>query len=219
MGLIYTGNNEVVTLYQAYGLTVNGIIHDYVWTIYENKREKCYTYIEFLDTEGNIFYSRQMGNNVILEGCFQKHIDNVLWYLSHDTDFDRSNSYDFDKLVTDVLIKNSALFSYRIEQRKQNEKRKEEEAQLIAERQAEEKRQLDRIKEYCDSKCLFFYQDYTDIFLLKATTNHDRKLLAEARDNKNKMRMIIDFVEKHTEYEGVKIVERDTMENISKYIK
>ena len=114
MGLIYTGNNEIVTLYQAYGLTVNGIIHDYVWTIYENKREKCYTYIEFLDAEGNIFYSRQMGNNVILEGCFQKHIDNILWYLSHDTDFDRSNSYDFDKLITDVLIKNSALFSYRI---------------------------------------------------------------------------------------------------------
>ena len=134
MGIIYTGNNEIVTLYQAYGLTVNGIIHDYVWTIYENKREKCYTYIEFLDAEGNIFYSRQMGNNVILEGCFQKHIDNVLWYLSHDTDFDRNNSYDFDKLITDVLIKNSALFSYRIEQRKQKEKRKEEEAQALKEK-------------------------------------------------------------------------------------
>ena len=217
MGLVYAGNNEIVTLYQAYGLTVNGIIHDYVWTIYENKREKCYTYIEFLDAEGNIFYSRQMGNNVILEGCFQKHIDNVLWYLSHDTDFDKSNSYDFDKLITDVLIKNSALFSYRIEQRKQNEKRKEEETQRIAERQAEEKKQIDSIKDYCSRKGLFFYQDYSECYLLKAHTETALNMITTA--DKKQMDYIIDFARKYPDNKDVQIVKHDTMENILKYIK
>ena len=217
MGLIYTGNNEIVTLYQAYGLTVNGIIHDYVWTIYENKREKCYTYIEFFDAEGNIFYSRQMGNNVILEGCFQKHIDNVLWYLSHDTDFDKSNSYDFDKLITDVLIKNSALFSYRIEQRKQNEKRKEEEAQRIAERQAEEKKNIDSIKDYCSHKGLFFYQDYTEGYILKALTEAVFSMLNTA--DKKQIDRIIQFATEHPENKDVQVVKHDTIENIVKDIK
>ena len=217
MGLIYTGNNEIVTLRQAYGLTVNGIIHDYVWTIYENKREKCYTYIEFLDAEGNIFYSREMGNNVILEGCFQKHIDNVLWYLSHDANFDKSNSYDFDKLITDVLIKNSALFSYRIEQRKQNEKRKEEEAQRIAERKAMEEKQIATITDYCNRKGLFFYQDYTEGYLLKAFTETASNMLKTA--DKKQMDYIIDFAQKHPDNKDISIVKHGTMENILNYIK
>ena len=127
-----------------------------------------------------------------------------------------SNSYDFDKLITDVLIKNSALFSYRIEQRKQNEKRKEEEAQRIAERQAEEKKQIDRIKDYCSRKGLFFYQDYTEGYLLKALTETATNMLTTA--DKKQMDYIIDFAQKHPDNKDVAIVKHDTMENILKYI-
>ena len=94
-----------------------------------------------------------------------------------------------------------------------------EEAQRIAERQAEEKRQLDSIKEYCDSKGLFFYQDYTNIYLLKATNNNDRNLLAEAQKNDDKMQMVINFMRKYPDYNVIKVVKHDTMENILNYIK
>ena len=216
MGLILNNNVEESKIMSAYGLTVYGKINRYVWTISDRAEENALITIRIADAEGNNIFDMNMGNNVILEGCFQKHIDNILWYLSHDTDFDRSNSYDFDKLVTDVLIKNSALFSYRIEQRKQKEKRKEEEAQRIAERQAEEKKQIDSINDYCSRKGLFFYQDYTEGYLLKAHTETALNMITTA--DKKQMDYIIDFAQKHPDNKDVSIVKHDTMENILKYI-
>lgn len=215
MGIIYNNNVEESKIYQAYGLTVYGKVNSYVWEIFNNKEENALITIRIVDVEGKDIFSMYMGNRYIFQSRIDDTMDNFLYWMVKD----QPDTYTIENQIYKSLCQSDSIFNHLISNRKQKEKRQVEEEQRIAERQEEEKRQLDKIKEYCDSKGLFFYQDYTDIYLLKATTNHDRKLLAEARDNKNKMQMIIDFMEKHPEYEGVKIVKRDTMENILKYIK
>lgn len=215
MGIIYNNNVEESKIYQAHGLTVYGKVNRYVWEIFSNKEENVLITIRIVDADGKDIFSMYMGNRCIFQSRIDDTMDNFLYWVVKD----QPDTYAIENQIYKSLCQSDSIFNHLISNRKQKEKRQAEEEQRIAERQAEEKRQLYRIKEYCDSKGLFFYQDYTDIFLLKATTNHDRKLLAEARYDKNKMQMIIDFMEKHTEYKGIKIVKRDTMENISNYIK
>ena len=154
-----------------------------------------------------------MGNNAILQSRIDDTMDNFLYWIAKD----QPDAYDIEKQVFKSLCASNCLFNHSIRQRKQNEKRKEEEAQRIAERQAMEEKQVATITDYCKSKGLLFYQDYTEGYLLKALTETASNMLKTA--DKKQMDYIIDFAQKHPDNKDISIVKHDTIENILNYIK
>lgn len=212
MGLILNNNVEEIKIMSAYGLTVYGKINRYVWTISDRAEENALITIRIADAEGNNIFDMNMGNNVILQSRIDDTLDNFLYWIVKD----HPDKYDIEKQVFKSLCASNCLFNHSIRQRKQNEKRKEEETQRIAERQSEEKKQIDSIKDYCIRKELFFYQDYTEGYLLKALTETASNMLTTA--DKKQMDYIIDFAQEHPDNKDVAIVKHDTMENILKYI-
>ena len=212
MGLILNNNVEETKIMSAYGLTVYGKINRYVWTISDRAEENALITIRIADAEGNDIFSMNMGNNVILQSRIDDTMDNFLYWIAKD----QPDTYDIEKQIFKSLCASNCLFNHSIRQRKQNEKRKEEEAQRIAERQAMEEKQVATITDYCKSKGLFFYQDYTEGYLLKTLTETASNMLKTA--DKKQMDYIIDFAQKHPDNKDVSIVKHDTMENILKYI-
>ena len=213
MGLILNNNVEETKIMSAYGLTVYGKINRYIWTISDRAEENALITIRIEDTEGNDIFSMNMGNNVILQSRIDDTMDNFLYWIAND----HPDKYDIEKQVFKSLCASNCLFNHSIRQRKQNEKRKEEEAQRIAERQAEEKRHIESIKDYCIHKGLFFYQDYSECYLLKAHTETVLNMITTA--DKKQMDYIIDFAQKYPDNKDVSIVKHGTMENILDYIK
>ncbi|MDY4819928.1 MAG: hypothetical protein SO206_06820 [Bacilli bacterium] len=215
MGLILNNNVEESKIMSAYGLTVYGKINRYVWTISDRAEENALITIRISDVEGNDIFSMNMGNNVILQSRIDDTMDNFLYWIAKD----QPDTYDIEKQVFKSLCASNCLFNHSIRQKKQAEKRKEEEAQRIAERKAMEEKQIATITDYCKSKGLFFYISYGEVIILKATNNHDRYILAEAQKDDDKMLMVIDFIEKYPDNNGIKIVKQDTIENIINHIK
>ena len=213
MGLILNNNVEESKIMSAYGLTVYGKINRYVWTISDRAEENALITIRISDVEGNDIFSMQMGNRCIFQSRIDDTMDNFLYWIAKD----QPDAYDIEKQVFKSLCASNCLFNHSIGQRKQNEKRKEEEIQRIAERQAMEEKQIATITDYCKSKGLFFYQDYTEGYLLKALTETASNMLKTA--DKKQMDYIIDFAQKHPDNNDVSIVKHDTMENILNYIK
>ena len=213
MGLILNNNVEETKIMSAYGLTVYGKINRYIWTISDRAEENALITIRIEDTEGNDIFSMNMGNNVILQSRIDDTMDNFLYWIAND----HPDKYDIEKQVFKSLCASNCLFNHSIRQKKQAEKRKEEETQRIAERQAEEKKQIDSIKDYCSRKGLFFYQDYTGGYLLKAHTETALNMITTA--DKKQMDYIIDFAQKHPDNKDISIVKHDTIENILNYIK
>ena len=212
MGLILNNNVEETKIMSAYGLTVYGKINRYIWTISDRAEENALITIRIIDAEGNDIFSMNMGNNVILQSRIDDTMDNFLYWIAKD----HPDKYDIEKQVFKSLCASNCLFNHSIRQRKQNEKRKEEETQRIAERQAMEEKQIATITDYCNRKGLFFYQDYSEFYLLKAHTETALNMITTA--DKKQMDYIIDFAQKHPDNKDVAIVKHDTMENILKYI-
>lgn len=212
MGLILNNNVEESKIMSAYGLTVYGKINRYVWAISDRAEENALITIRITDAEGNNIFDMNMGNNVILQSRIDDTLDNFLYWIAKE----KPDAYDIEKQVFKSLCASNCLFNHSIRQKKQAEKRKVEESQRIAERQAEEKKQIDSIKDYCSRKGLFFYQDYTEGYLLKAHTESALNMLTTA--DKKQMDCIIEFAQKHPDNKDVAIVKHDTMENILKYI-
>ena len=213
MGLILNNNVEESKIMSAYGLTVYGKINRYVWTISDRAEENALITIRIADAKGNDIFSMQMGNRCICQCRIDDTMDNFLYWIAKD----HPDKYDIEKQIFKSLCASNCLFNHSIRQRKQKEKRKEEEAQRIAKRQAEEKKQIDSIKDYCNRKKLFFYQNYSEVYLLKAHTETALNMLTKA--DKKQMDYIIDFAQKHPDNNDVSIVKHDTMENILNYIK
>ena len=212
MGLILNNNVEETKIMSAYGLTLYGKINRYIWTISDRAEENALITIRIIDAEGNDIFSMNMGNNVILQSRIDDTMDNFLYWIAKD----HPDKYDIEKQVFKSLCASNCLFNHSIRQRKQNEKRKEEETQRIAERQAMEEKQIATITDYCNRKGLFFYQDYSECYLLKAHTETALNMITTA--DKKQMDYIIDFAQKHPDNKDVAIVKHDTMENILKYI-
>lgn len=212
MGIIYNNNVEESKIYQAYGLTVYGKVNRYIWTIHNNKEENTLITIRITDAEENDIFSMYMGNNCIFQSRIDDTLDNFLYWIAKD----HPDKYAIENQVYRSLCQSDSIFNHSITNRKLKEKRQTEEEQRIAERQAEEKKNINTIKDYCSCKGLFFYQDYTEAYLLKAHTETALNMITTA--DKKQMDYIIDFAQKHPDNKDVVIVKHDTMENILKYI-
>lgn len=105
-------------IYSAYGYTVNAIEAIYRWT-YDgsNREQKCYTMVSILDSENVEIFRFNGFNNPAFADILEKNIDCFLWWIKTD----KPDAYDIEKTFYNAIIKNSCLFSYRIDQRKRRE--------------------------------------------------------------------------------------------------
>ena len=215
MGLILNNNVEESKIMSAYGLTVYGKVNRYVWTIDNNREENALTTIRVVDAGGNDIFSMYMGNRCIFQCRIDDTMDNFLYWIAKY----RPDAYAIENQVFKSLCQADSLFNHSIFNRKQKEKRQAEETQRTAERQKMEEKQIVTITDYCKIKGLFFYISYGEVTILKATNNHDRHILSEAQKDDDKMQMVINFMRKYPDYEGIKVVKHDTIDNILNYIK
>ena len=213
MGLILNNNVEESKIYSAYGLTVYGKVNRYVWTIDNNREENALTTIRVVDAGGNDIFSMYMGNRCIFQCRIDDTMDNFLYWIAKD----QPDEYRIENQVFKSLCQADSLFNHSIFNRKQKEKRQAEEAQRIAERQTTEEKQIAMINDYCIRKGLFFCQDYTEGYILKALTEAAFSMLNTA--DKKQIDRIIQFATEHPENKDVQIVKHDTIENIVKDIK
>lgn len=218
MGIIYNPHTEEKELYTAYNMTVYGKINRYEWTIYSNRAaENCYITLRITDTEGNNIININMGNNAIMESVFHDTIDNFLYWIKTE----KPTRIQIENQIFCSLCQSDSIFNHRMMNRKMNDKRKEEEEKRTFEHQEQEKKSRITIETYCKEKGLFFYVGYDEVVIIKALTNECRRLLAEEqrRNNTDKIKSIIDFIEKYPCNHDGKIVKRGTMEDIVDWIR
>ena len=208
MGLILNNNVEETKIMQAYGLTVYGKINRYVWTISGNAEENALITIRIEDAEGNNIFDMSMGNNAILQSRIDDTMDNFLYWIIKD----QPDVYTIERQVFKSLCQTDSLFNHSIFNRKQKEKRQAEEDRRIAERKAEEQKNLNIINDYCIRKGLFFCHDYSEGYILKPLTEAAFSILNTA--DEKQIVHIIQFATEHPENKDVQIVKRGTIENL-----
>lgn len=211
MGIIYNNNVEESKIYQAYGLTVYGKVNRYEWTIY-NESENALISIRIADRNGNDIFSMYMGNNCILQKQIDDTLDNFLWWIAED----RPDSYLIEKQIYKSLCASDCLFNHSIIQRKNKAREEAEERKCIAEREAAENADKERIKVYCMESNLLSYFVYDHVYIIKPH-NEKAKSLLELANNK-KMQALIDFMKQYPQNKDAYIVKDGTMEEILKYI-
>lgn len=215
MGIIYNNKVKETGIMTAYGLVVYGKINRYEWTTRNNESEDCLISIRITDSKGNDIFAMDLGNNCIMWSRVCDTMENFLyWIVTENPD-----AYMIEKQVYKSLCSSDSLFNHRILNKKLKAKRQEEEQKRIEERQEQEKRQREELELYCKENGLFYYVGYDEAILIKATGNHERQILAEARGNNEQMNVWVEFLEKHPEYHGAYIVKRGAIEDVLKEVK
>ena len=219
MGIIYNPSVKETELYSAYGYTVSGKANRYEWTYDGSGREEdCYINITIADAYGHVVFSHDMGNNAILEGTFNRHIDNFLWWIANENPSD----YDMENTLYKVLVRNSTLFSYQIENRKAKQRREETEQKAIAERQRLENEQIEKIQAYCDQSGFILYRSWKGLYIFRVNYNTEQVTQALKKtiqaDNTAAMDHYIEYAERYPENE-ITIVFSGEIENAMQFIK
>lgn len=210
MGIIYNNNVEETEIMGAYGLTVYGKINRYEWTLRNNENEDCLISIRITDNNGNDVFKMNLGNNCIMWSRINDTLDNFLYWMATEN----PDNYEIEKQIYKSLCSSDSLFNHSILNKKLKARRKEEERKRIAERQELEQKQMEKLKEYCKEKGLFYYIGFDEVVLIKATENRARSVLADAQKDNRQMESYVKFIEKYPEFKGAYIMKRGSMEDI-----
>lgn len=213
MGIIYDGNVEEKKLYKAYGLTVYGKINRYVWTIYNGKEDECIITLRIADNTGNNILNMYLGNVCIMYDTFDRTIDNFLYWISTEN----PDAEQIKKQVYESLCQSDCWFNHRMQTRKFNDQRKEEERKRIEEQKAKERAAMDKIKEYSRKNDLIFYYDGWKVYLLKALTNKAEVIVKSAIKYKQseKMEDYICLAEEVPDNKDLRIIQSGTIQEIN----
>lgn len=125
MGVITDRNEAMENIYTAYGYTVYARSAVYHWTagVTNKTEDNIYTEIDIKDPTKKTVFQYVGYNRFIFADILEKNIDCLLWWIKTDS----PNTYDIEKTFEKAVLENSCLFSYKINQRKE-EKRKRNEA-------------------------------------------------------------------------------------------
>ena len=213
MGIIYDGSVEEKKLYKAYGLTVYGKVNRYVWTIHNGKEDECIITLRIANNAGNNILDIYLGNNCSMYDTFDRTIDNFLYWISTEN----PDAEQIKKQVYESLCQSDCWFNHRMQTRKFNARREEDERRRIEEQKAKEQATLDRIKEYCRKKNLIFYYDGWKIYLLKTSCDAATSIVNQAIEENNHadMEKYIQFVEKYPENRDLHIIQSGEIEEIN----
>ena len=213
MGIIYDGDVEEKKLYKAYGLTVYGKINRYVWTIHNDKKDECIITLRIADNAGNNILDMYLGNVCIMYDTFDSTVDNFLYWINTES----PDAEQIKKQVYQSLCQSDCWFNHRIQTRKFNAKREEEERKRIEEQKRKEQDALDKIKEYCRKKDLIFYYDGWKVYILKALDMQGRELVNQAIEEKNHdyMESYIQFAKKYPDNKDLRIIQSGEIQEIN----
>ena len=218
MGLILNNNVQETKILSAYGLTVYGKINRYVWTLEGNKEENALINIIIVsDTDNKLIFSMQMGNRCIFQSRIDDTMDNFLYWIATE----KPDTYSIEKQVYKSLCQSDSLFNHLIRQKRDRQRKADAERQRMEEAQELKKKQLAEVETYCKEEGLFYHVDYEEVVLLKANTNNSRSIMAEIqrKNDRDKMKMFLEWAEKYPDNNDLRIVRRGTMEEILQYIK
>lgn len=213
MGIIYDGNVEEKKLYKAYGLTVYGKINRYVWTIHNGKEDECIITLRISDNDRNNILDLYLGNVCIMYDTFDRTIDNFLYWIS----MENPDAEQIEKQVYESLCQSDCWFNHRMQTRKFNDQRKEEERKRIEEQKAKERVVMDKIKEYSRKNDLIFYYDGWKAYLLKTLNHKAEESVKNAIANRqfDNMKSYIQFAEKYPENKDLRIVQSGEIKDIN----
>lgn len=144
--MIIRNESKVIGLYETYGYRFVGCVADYESEYIDaGVVRKVITKIAIIDqTTGETIYKEILGNRVIFLDTFEKHCDDILYYLSKNT-FDMIDLENFiNKLVKNELT----LFSHNIK----IQKRKDAEEKTFSERIEKAKEQENRLLSLAHNK-------------------------------------------------------------------
>lgn len=203
--MIIDRNTTENTIYNAYGYTVNVIEAIYRWT-YDgsNREQKCYTMVSVLNPENTEIFHYNGFNNPVFADIFEKNIDCFLWWIKTD----QPDAFNVEKTFYDAIIKNSCLFSHRINQRKKRE------AELAAENKkiAECERLENEIETCCKDNNLNLYKTNLNYYIVSFQDASAKKLFDNSSDST--LENYIKFLHAHPENKQAKIIyEADTYNN------
>lgn len=137
--MIIRNESKVIGLYEAYGYRFVGCVADYESEYIDaGVVRKVITKIAIIDQKtGETIYKETLGNRVIFLDTFEKHCDDILYYLSKNT-FDM---IDLENLINKLVKNELTLFSHNIE----IQKRKEAEEKAFSERIEKAKEQENKL--------------------------------------------------------------------------
>lgn len=144
--MIIRNESKVIGLYETYGYRFVGCVADYESEYIDaGVVRKVITKIAIIDqTTGETIYKEILGNRVIFLDTFEKHCDDILYYLSKNT-FDM---IDLENLINKLVKNELTLFSHNIE----IQKRKEKKEKVLFERIEKAKEQENRLLSLAHNK-------------------------------------------------------------------
>lgn len=201
MGVIYNKEAKEEKLYEAYGMTVYGVVNKYRWFIYEDKPdEECITSIRIVNKNEELI-NLGFGNNCIMMENFKNTIDNFLYWI----DKERPDNYGIEKVIHSSLCQTNSLFNYMIN----NQKNKEIKNREVAEKQRKIRENQDKkneqLRELCSKKNMFCYIDrFDECVIFKPLTEKAIEMLNDS--DEEKLKMYIDFACKYPDNTDLKFV-------------
>lgn len=194
--MIIRNESKVIGLYEAYGYRFVGCVADYESEYIDaGVVRKVITKIAIIDQKtGETIYKETLGNRVIFFETFEKHCDDILYYLRKNT-FDR---IDLENFVNKLVKNNLTLFSHNIE----IQKRKEAEEKALSERIDRANEQESRLVNLAHNKKYEIYFGKR-LYILKFESGKERQFWNKLEDTKKDM--VIERI--HTELTtGIKII-------------
>ena len=124
MGVITDRAEKMENIYTVYGYTVYARSAVYHWTagVTSRTEDNIYTEIDIKDLAGKTVFYYNGYNRFMFADILEKNIDCFLWWIKTD----RPDTYDIEKIFEKAVLENSCLFSYRINQRKEEERKRKE---------------------------------------------------------------------------------------------
>lgn len=178
--MIIRNESKVIGLYEAYGYRFVGCVADYE-SEYINTGvvREVITKIAIIDQKtGGTIYKEILGNRVIFFDTFEKHCDDILYYLSKNT-FD---VIDLENLVNKLVKNNLTLFSHNIG----IQKRKETEERAFFERIEKAKEQENRLVSLVYDKKYEIYFGKR-LYILKFESEKENQYWNQLEDTKKDM--------------------------------
>lgn len=167
-----TESKEMIKLYSAYEMIVNGKTAIYRYTCFNEPDKKVITHFTISDCTGKIIIDFPCGNNFIFIENFERTIDNFLFWIKENS----PDKYIIENKVYDSLVQSDSLFNYRMEQLKKKEQEKVTQLNYI-----QKCKELENdVKKAAETFNIYLWWNYSQVYILDFTEEQFREMFDSA---------------------------------------